>query len=168
MIGARLEAKPVKGLAEADQAHDHPKGAFQHGRPGKDHTPRYVGENPHGQGPLETQAQDQQRQSRQHCNLADLPDGGNSLLHGSLDVATFKNGLEVGGGPDEITRRRMDKGEWDHWLDLKIRGVCIGDTGRVRWRLTPDGDDDHEYDEQYVADVLEKVIQVIRNNDADA
>lgn len=66
---------------------------------------------------------------------------------------------------DEVTRRRMDKDEWDHWLDLEIRGVRIGDTGKFRWRLIQDGD--HEYDEQYVADVLEKVIQVIRNNDAD-
>ena len=66
---------------------------------------------------------------------------------------------------DEVTRLRMEMNEWDHWLDLKIRGVRIGDTGKVRWRLEQDGD--HEYGEQYVADVLEKVIQVIRNNDAE-
>lgn len=66
---------------------------------------------------------------------------------------------------DEITRHRMSAEQWDHRLDLKIRGVRIGDTNKIRWRLVQDGD--HEYDEQYAADVLEKVIHVIRNDDAD-
>ena len=66
---------------------------------------------------------------------------------------------------DEITRRRIDSRDYDHWLELTIGGVRIGNTGKVRWRLEQDGD--MEYDEQYLADVLEKVIEVIRNNDAD-
>ena len=64
---------------------------------------------------------------------------------------------------DEITRKRIDSGDWDHWLDLEIRGVRIGETGMVRWKLRQDGDE--EYDEQYVADILEKMVRVIRNDD---
>lgn len=66
---------------------------------------------------------------------------------------------------DELTRRRMESEDWDHWLDMKIRGVRLGDTGKVRWHIEQDGD--MEYDEQYVADVLEKVILVIRADDPD-
>lgn len=64
---------------------------------------------------------------------------------------------------DEITRRRLDSGEPDHYLVLTIHGVRIGDTGMVRWHIEQDGD--QEYDEQYVADVLEKVVQVIRKDE---
>jgi outer membrane protein assembly factor BamB len=59
----------------------------------------------------------------------------------------------------------MDNNEYDHYLDLSIRGVRIGNTGKVKWHIEQDGD--IEYDEQYVADVLEKVIQVIRNNNSE-
>ncbi len=65
---------------------------------------------------------------------------------------------------DDITRRRLDFKQFDHFLELTIGGVLIGSTGMIRWHLEQDGD--QEYDEQYVADVLEKVIEVIRNNDA--
>ncbi len=63
---------------------------------------------------------------------------------------------------DEITHRRMESGDYDHWLNLDIRGVRIGNTGQVRWHIERDGD--MVYDEQYVADVLEKVIMVIRKD----
>lgn len=63
---------------------------------------------------------------------------------------------------DEFTRRRLDNGEYDHYLLLEISGVRIGDTGMVRWRMEQEGDE--EYDEQYIADVLEKIIEVIRTN----
>ena len=66
---------------------------------------------------------------------------------------------------DEITRRRLDKCDYDHYLELTIGGCRIGSTGMVRWHIEQDGD--VEYDEQYVADVLEKVIEVIRQNNAD-
>jgi len=63
---------------------------------------------------------------------------------------------------DDITRRRIDNKEYDHYLELTIAGVRIGSTGLVRWRIEQDGD--MEYDEQYLADVLEEVVEVIRNN----
>ena len=66
---------------------------------------------------------------------------------------------------DEFTRRRMDAGQFDHCLNLDIAGVRIGNTGMIRWHIVQNGD--IIYDEQYVADVLEKVVQVIRENDAD-
>ena len=66
---------------------------------------------------------------------------------------------------DAFTRRRLDNGDYDHYLELNIAGVRIGSTGKVRWHIVQNGD--IEYDEQYVADVLEKVIEVIRNNIAD-
>jgi len=66
---------------------------------------------------------------------------------------------------DEITQRRLNSGDYDHYLNLDISGVRIGSTGMVRWHIEQNGD--IEYDEQYVADVLEKVVQVIRENSAD-
>ncbi len=66
---------------------------------------------------------------------------------------------------DEITRKRIDSGAVDHQLNLDIVGVRIGNTGKVRWSIEQHGC--IEYDEQYVADVLEKVVEVIRNNLAD-
>ena len=66
---------------------------------------------------------------------------------------------------DEITQRRLDKQDYDHYVELTICGVRIGSTGKVRWKIMQDGDT--EYDEQYIADVLEKVVEVIRNNIAD-
>ena len=68
---------------------------------------------------------------------------------------------------DEITRRRIDNKDYDHYLNLEIGGVRIGNTGQVRWRIVQHSDDDIIYDEQYVADVLEKVVQVIRQNSSD-
>lgn len=66
---------------------------------------------------------------------------------------------------DEITTRRLNHSDWDYALDLTIRGTRIGDTGKARWIIVQDGD--AEYDEQYVADVLEKVVLVIRGNTSD-
>lgn len=66
---------------------------------------------------------------------------------------------------DEITRKRIDSGAVDHQLTVDIVGVRIGNTGKVRWHIEQSGC--IEYDEQYVADVLEKVVEVIRNNNAD-
>jgi hypothetical protein len=63
---------------------------------------------------------------------------------------------------DEFTRRRLDAKDYDHYVLLEIGGVRIGNTGKVRWHIEQDGD--QEYDEQYLADVLEKVIQVIRKD----
>lgn len=65
---------------------------------------------------------------------------------------------------DEITRRRLDNRDYDHYLNLDLGGVRIGNTGMVRWHIEQNGD--IQYDEQYVADVLEKIIMVIRKNDA--
>lgn len=66
---------------------------------------------------------------------------------------------------DEFTQRRLDKKDYDHYVELTLCGVRIGDTGKVRWKIIQDGDT--EYDEMYIADVLEKVVEVIRQNNAD-
>lgn len=77
------------------------------------------------------------------------------------DSFTREQGVDA---VDEITQKRMDAEEWDYWIDLNIRGARLGNSGKVRWHITQDGDE--VYSEQYVADVLEKVIKVIRENDA--
>lgn len=67
---------------------------------------------------------------------------------------------------DDFTRRRMDDdGEKpDYGLLLDIRGYRVGDTNRVRWQVIPvesTANIDVE-DGGYIAEVLEKVIAVLR------
>jgi len=71
----------------------------------------------------------------------------------------------MAGQTDEITRRRIDKSEPDYVLVLEILGYRIGNTNNVRWRISP-----LEYtsnidpsDREYLADILEKSVEVLRN-----
>lgn len=59
---------------------------------------------------------------------------------------------------DVITRRRLGNGDFDYEFDFHVVGVLIGDTGKTRWRIIYDDD----YDSEYIADVLEKVVEVLR------
>ncbi len=65
---------------------------------------------------------------------------------------------------DSMTRRRIDnpKVEPDHWIELDIKGYRIGMTGRVRWCIEQDGDE--EYLPEYLANVLEKVVEALRTD----
>lgn len=67
---------------------------------------------------------------------------------------------------DEFTRRRMDDDaeEPDYGLVLDIRGYRVGRENRVRWQVIPvatTANIDIE-DGVYIAEVLEKVIVVLR------
>lgn len=67
---------------------------------------------------------------------------------------------------DDFTQRRMDDdGEApDYGLVLDIRGYRIGTTNKVRWQVIPvesSADIDVE-DGVHIAEVLEKVIEVLR------
>ena len=62
---------------------------------------------------------------------------------------------------DAFTKRRLDNGDFDYDIDLNIVGVCIGDTGKVRWRVIHDDD----LDPEYLAEVLERVIVVMRHGE---
>lgn len=53
---------------------------------------------------------------------------------------------------------RLDNEDFDYEFDLRVVGVRIGDTGKTRWRIMYDDD----YDSEYIAGVLEKVIEVLR------
>ena len=73
---------------------------------------------------------------------------------------------------DEFTRRRIDDdGEApDYGLLLDIRGYRIGNQNRVRWQVIPvasTANVDIE-DGEYVAEVLEKVIEVLRNGETES
>ena len=68
---------------------------------------------------------------------------------------------------DEFTRRRMDDDteEPDYGLVLDIRGYRVGRQNRVRWQVIPvatTANIDIE-DGVYIAEVLEKVIVVLRD-----
>jgi hypothetical protein len=67
---------------------------------------------------------------------------------------------------DDFTRRRIDDDGVvpDYGLLLDIRGYRVGDENRVRWQVIPvesSANIDIE-DGEYMAEVLEKVIQVLR------
>ena len=81
----------------------------------------------------------------------------------TLDVNNTSLAMVV----DDLTRLRMDRQQWDYSLDIEIRGICIGTTDKVRWQITQALDENGEYEEHnemYLADVLEKVVQVIRTD----
>ena len=69
-------------------------------------------------------------------------------------------------GTDEITRKRIDTGQVpDYGLVLSINGYRLGDTGKCRWRIEPEAwtsNIDPE-DSGYIADILEKVVKVLRH-----
>lgn len=70
---------------------------------------------------------------------------------------------------DELTRKRIDDDgvEPDYGIVLDIRGYRIGREKRVRWQVIPvesSANIDIE-DGGYIADVLEKVIEVLRNGE---
>ena len=62
---------------------------------------------------------------------------------------------------DPITRKRLDNGDYDYHVDLCIKGVRIGATDKTRWHIEAETYDVH-YDSEYVAELLEKVIEVMR------
>ena len=66
---------------------------------------------------------------------------------------------------DDITRKRIDSGAIpDYGLLLDIKGYRLGNTGQARWTIVPiewtDGIDPE--DNEYIADILEKVVEVLR------
>lgn len=71
--------------------------------------------------------------------------------------------------PDEFTRKRIEsESEPDYGLLLDIRGYRYGTEDRVRWRIEPLAwaNIDPE-DSEYLADVLEKVVEVIRDGETE-
>lgn len=60
---------------------------------------------------------------------------------------------------DQITRHRIDIGDFDYTFHVDAWGVRKGDTGQVRWFITHD----EEYHPTYVANVLEKILLVMRD-----
>jgi len=63
---------------------------------------------------------------------------------------------------DSVTRKRIDKGDFDHHLCIFVDGTRIGKTDKVRWLITT-CDEAQEYEPEYIAEILEKVIEVIRS-----
>lgn len=66
---------------------------------------------------------------------------------------------------DDITRRRIDSGaDPDYMLVLEIKGYRLGTSGLARWNIKPvDWSDNIDpEDNKYMADILEKVIEVMR------
>ena len=67
--------------------------------------------------------------------------------------------------PDEITRKRIDSGEPpDYGLVLDIKGYHLGMTGQTRWYIEPVAWTENldPEDSEYIAQILEKVIEVLR------
>lgn len=66
---------------------------------------------------------------------------------------------------DEITRRRIDDGtDPDYGLVIDIKGWRTGTSGNARWVIVPVAwtqNIDPE-DNEYLAEILEKVIEVLR------
>lgn len=56
--------------------------------------------------------------------------------------------------PDDITKRRRP----DYWINANIIGVRLGDTGKTKWDVEIDG----EEDKQVAAEILEKAAYVLR------
>ena len=70
---------------------------------------------------------------------------------------------------DEFTRRRIDDDseEPDYGLLLDIRGYRVGTQNRVRWQVIPveSSANIDITDGIYIAEVLEKVIEILRNGE---
>lgn len=70
---------------------------------------------------------------------------------------------------DDFTRRRIDDDGVapDYGLLLDIRGYRIGTGNRVRWQVIPvESSANIDMDDgEYVAEVLEKVIEVLRTGE---
>lgn len=66
---------------------------------------------------------------------------------------------------DEITRRRIDSGSTpDYGLLLDIKGYRIGNSGQTQWDIIPVECTENidPKDNNYLADILEKVVEVLR------
>ncbi len=66
---------------------------------------------------------------------------------------------------DDITRRRIDSGsEPDYYLLQEIKGYRMGTSGKARWDIgfLDWSDNIDPEDKKYIADILEKVVEVLR------